>query len=180
MDESIHATGLLFKVGGDGQGVKESLDWNLFTNFLVDWIFSQVVPEILLPKNSEKAKKTWKSLCKKKKTNWNPKDHELFGKLDLWLRFHFVYYFFAWILCHLNSSPIEFFVNWILCHLNSLSIAGSGSQRHLLGFWAETPFSMFGMSSSCTTGPRWTSSSWSSWIAIIMIIIVMVVGINPS
>ena len=58
-------------------------------------IFSQVVPEILLPKNSEKAKKTWKSLCKKKKTNWNPKDHELFGKLDLWLRFHFVYFFFA-------------------------------------------------------------------------------------
>ena len=47
---------------------------------------AQVVPEILLAKNSEKAKKTWKSLCKKKKSNWNPKDHELFGKLDLWLR----------------------------------------------------------------------------------------------
>ena len=53
----------------------------------------QVVPEILLPKNSEKAKKTWKSLCKKKKSSWNPKDHELFGKLDLWLRYMEGWYF---------------------------------------------------------------------------------------
>ena len=46
----------------------------------------QVVPEILLARNPEKSKKTWKTLCKKKKSSWNPKDHELFGKLDLWLR----------------------------------------------------------------------------------------------
>merc|ERR1719192_2808635 len=32
------------------------------------------------------GRKTWKTLCKKKKSSWNPKDHELFGKLDLWLR----------------------------------------------------------------------------------------------
>ena len=46
----------------------------------------QVVPEILLARNPEKSRKTWKTLCKKKKSSWNPKDHELFGKLDLWLR----------------------------------------------------------------------------------------------
>ena len=45
-----------------------------------------MVPEVLLPGNSEKAKKQWKSLAKKKKGGWSPKDHELFGKFDLWMR----------------------------------------------------------------------------------------------
>merc|ERR550525_549345 len=40
----------------------------------------------MLARNPEKSKKTWKTLCKKKKSSWNPKDHEFFGKLDLWLR----------------------------------------------------------------------------------------------
>jgi hypothetical protein len=28
----------------------------------------------------------WNELKKKKKTEWKPKDHELFGKLNLWVR----------------------------------------------------------------------------------------------
>ena len=32
-----------------------------------------------------KAEKAWTDLAKKRKKDWRPKDHELFGKLDLWV-----------------------------------------------------------------------------------------------
>ena len=44
-----------------------------------------VVPEILVT-NPDKSKKIWNDLKKKKKRDWKPKDHEHFGKLDLWIR----------------------------------------------------------------------------------------------
>ena len=44
-----------------------------------------VVPEILVS-NPDKSKKIWNDLKKKKKRDWKPKDHEHFGKLDLWIR----------------------------------------------------------------------------------------------
>ena len=44
-----------------------------------------VVPEILVT-NPDKSKKIWNDLKKKKKRDWKPKDHEYFGKLDLWIR----------------------------------------------------------------------------------------------
>ena len=44
-----------------------------------------VVPEILVS-NPDKSKKIWNDLKKKKKRDWKPKDHEYFGKLDLWIR----------------------------------------------------------------------------------------------
>ena len=44
-----------------------------------------VVPEILVA-NPDKSKKIWNDLKKKKKRDWKPKDHEYFGKLDLWIR----------------------------------------------------------------------------------------------
>ena len=57
LDEGIHATSLLHNV----------------------------VPEILVT-NPDKSKKIWTDLKKKKKRDWKPKDHEYFGKLDLWIR----------------------------------------------------------------------------------------------
>ena len=44
-----------------------------------------VVPEILVAHHPNKSQKTWADLIKKKKNDWKPKDHELFGKLDLWV-----------------------------------------------------------------------------------------------
>ena len=44
-----------------------------------------VVPEVLLS-NPDRAKKTWNELKKKKKKDWKPKDHDHFGKLELWIR----------------------------------------------------------------------------------------------
>ena len=44
-----------------------------------------VVPEVLL-NNPDRAKKTWNELKKKKKKDWKPKDHDHFGKLELWIR----------------------------------------------------------------------------------------------
>ncbi|XP_023332479.1 uncharacterized protein LOC111704471 [Eurytemora carolleeae] len=58
LDQSIHASGLLFSI----------------------------VPEILIKEHPNKAEKTWNELKKKKKKEWKPKDHEHFGKLDLWIR----------------------------------------------------------------------------------------------
>jgi len=58
LDESIHASGMLF----------------------------YVVPEVLVADHPNKAEKTWADLRKKKKKDWRPKDHELFGNLDLWMR----------------------------------------------------------------------------------------------
>ena len=44
-----------------------------------------VVPEILLS-NTKKPQKLWIDLNKKKRRDWKPKDHEVFGHLDLWIR----------------------------------------------------------------------------------------------
>ena len=57
LDESIHATSFLHNV----------------------------VPEILL-ENPDKSRKVWNDLKKKKKKDWKPKDHDHFGKLELWIR----------------------------------------------------------------------------------------------
>ena len=57
LDESIHATSFLHNI----------------------------VPEVLL-NNPEKSKKVWNELKKKRKKEWKPKDHDHFGKLELWMR----------------------------------------------------------------------------------------------
>ena len=44
-----------------------------------------IVPEVLL-NNPEKSKKVWNELKKKRKKEWKPKDHDHFGKLELWMR----------------------------------------------------------------------------------------------
>ena len=58
LDESIHASGLLF----------------------------HIVPEVLIADHPNKATKSWSDLSRKKKKDWRPRDHELFGRPDLWIR----------------------------------------------------------------------------------------------
>ena len=44
-----------------------------------------VVPQILVENHPNKSEKIWADLNKKKKKDWKPRDHEYFGKLDLWV-----------------------------------------------------------------------------------------------
>ena len=71
----------------------ESLDEELYNHLVkvldegihATSMMHNVVPEILVS-NPDKSKKIWNDLKKKKKRDWKPKDHEYFGKLDLWIR----------------------------------------------------------------------------------------------
>ena len=71
----------------------ESLDEELYNHLVkvldegihATSMVHNVVPEILVS-NPDKSKKIWNDLKKKKKRDWKPKDHEYFGKLDLWIR----------------------------------------------------------------------------------------------
>eukprot|EP00090_Calanus_glacialis_P009715 TRINITY_DN18105_c0_g1_i1.p1 TRINITY_DN18105_c0_g1~~TRINITY_DN18105_c0_g1_i1.p1 ORF type:complete len:655 (+),score=221.26 TRINITY_DN18105_c0_g1_i1:2-1966(+) len=85
LDESIHATSMLHFV----------------------------VPEVLLS-NTKKSQKMWSDLNKKKKKEWKPKDHDPFGKLDLWIR-KWISEAFAGIMCReelLYVWDILFMHNW--------------------------------------------------------------------
>ena len=61
--------------------LKKILDESIHASAMLHF----VVPEILLS-NTKKSQKLWNDLNKKKRRDWKGKDHDAFGKLDLWIR----------------------------------------------------------------------------------------------
>ena len=77
------------EVVSDLQSLDEEL-FNHLTKVLDESIHAtsylhNIVPEVLLD-NPDKSKKVWNDLKKKRKKEWKPKDHDHFGKLELWIR----------------------------------------------------------------------------------------------
>ena len=72
-----------------------------------------VVPEVILS-NPDRSRRTWNDLSKKRKKDWKPKDHDLFGKLDLWMR-KWISEAFVGVLSHeelMYIFDILFMHNW--------------------------------------------------------------------
>ena len=72
-----------------------------------------MVPEVILS-NPDRSRRTWNDLSKKRKKEWKPKDHDLFGKLDLWMR-KWISEAFVGILSHeelMYIFDILFMHNW--------------------------------------------------------------------